>query len=91
MAPNKITEERILEVLRQVPSDRWPAVLKYLISLQSAKPENSVAPICTASDLVASDLIGIWSERSDIANSQGFAQKLREQGQHRSGTSDAAG
>jgi hypothetical protein len=91
MAPDKTSEQRILEALRGVPSDQWPAVLRYLISLQATKPEDSVAPISTASDLLGSELIGIWKERPDITNNQDFAQKLRKEAERRSGTSHAAG
>jgi len=37
----------------------------------------------TAGDLLASDLIGMWADRSDIGDSVEFARKLREAAQHR--------
>jgi hypothetical protein len=36
-----------------------------------------------ASDLLASGLIGMWAERTDIGDSRAFARSLREQGQTR--------
>ena len=32
-----------------------------------------------ASDLLASDLVGMWAERTDIADNRAFARRLREQ------------
>jgi hypothetical protein len=36
-----------------------------------------------ASDLLHSDLLGIWAKRTDIADSREFARRLREQAQTR--------
>jgi hypothetical protein len=37
----------------------------------------------TASDLLDSDLVGMWAERTDIGDSREFARRLREQAQSR--------
>jgi hypothetical protein len=36
-----------------------------------------------ASDLLASGLVGMWADRTDIADSRAFARRLREQAQTR--------
>lgn len=38
----------------------------------------------TASDLLASGLVGIWAERADMEDSREFARRLRDQAQTRS-------
>lgn len=50
----------------------------------------SVAPVrlgkwqpLRACDLLHSDLVGMWAERSDIGDSREFARRLREQAQSR--------
>ena len=37
----------------------------------------------TAGDLLASDLVGIWQDRTDIDDTLEFAQKLRKQAETR--------
>lgn len=37
----------------------------------------------TASQLLQSDLIGMWKDRDDIGDSPSYARKLREQAQRR--------
>jgi predicted DNA-binding antitoxin AbrB/MazE fold protein len=37
----------------------------------------------SASDLLRSDLVGLWAERTDISESREFARRLREQAQTR--------
>lgn len=80
-----VQEQAILEALRQVPGDRWEEVLRYLKSLQ-AEPE----PIRTGADLARSDLVGLWSSRTDLGDSQEFARGLRRQAELRGGSGDAA-
>ncbi len=42
----------------------------------------------TARELLNSELIGLWKERTDIADSSVYASQLREQAQRRLGISD---
>lgn len=37
----------------------------------------------TAEQLLSSEAVGIWEDRSDIVDSSEFARQLREQAQHR--------
>ncbi len=59
------------------------------IGLQEANAEVQVTvePVpkkeMTAEDLLNSDLIGMWEDRSDIGDSREFARRLREQAQTR--------
>lgn len=45
--------------------------------------EGSKTPGRTARDLLASDLVGLWEDRSDIGDSASYARQLREQAQRR--------
>ena len=49
-------------------------------------PESSVRPTkpyLTASQLLHSELIGLWKDREDIEDSADYARQLREQAQRR--------
>jgi hypothetical protein len=85
-----INEQTILNALHQLPRDRWDTVLTFIESLQPVEAsgsEVSASPLpLTAADLLNSDLVGVWSDRSDIGKSRDFARRLREQTQSRSGS-----
>jgi hypothetical protein len=84
MAANTVDEKIIVEELHRVPGERWGEVLTYLRSLQPGRQEpTSEKPILTAGDLLNSDLVGMWVDRTDIGNSLEFARKLREVAQTR--------
>jgi hypothetical protein len=85
---NPVTENEIIESLHSVPEDRWDQVLEYLESLRRAPPRQ--APVKTGSDLAGSKLIGIWKDRTDIADNRTYARQLRKQAEHRE-HADAAG
>lgn len=38
---------------------------------------------CTLGDLLASDLVGIWKDRTDIRDSIDFARQLRQEAERR--------
>lgn len=50
-------------------------------------PADEAAPKrrCTARDLLASGLVGIWRDRRDVRDSRSFARALRERAQQRCG------
>lgn len=73
-----ITEQDIVESLHRVPSARWKDVLVYLDSLQHTDDV-----VTTGTDLVDSELIGIWKDRDDIADDHEFARRLRSDAEHR--------
>jgi len=75
-----VSEQAILEALRQVPQERWGAVLEFLDSLRRTQPtDTALPPVRTGKDLVGSDLIGIWADRTDIGDTRECARRLREQ------------
>ena len=47
--------------------------------------ESLQRPRLTARQLLNSGLIGLWKDRTDIADSSIYARQLREQAQHRPG------
>ena len=92
MPRKTIGEQTILKELHQVPKNNWGLVLSFIRSLQpGGKPAFLKRPILSGADLAGSDLIGIWADRSDIADSREFALRLRHQAEHRRGMTDAAG
>jgi hypothetical protein len=81
-----VNEQTILDALHQISHDRWGDVLAFIESLHpGGEParEAEKDPV-TAADLLASGLVGLWSDRSDIGDSREFARRLREQAQSRS-------
>jgi hypothetical protein len=80
-----ITEQSILEALRRLPQERWTDVLNFIQSqgLPSAKSEATGSRPMTADDLLASGLVGMWKDRTDIGDNHEFARQLREQAQTR--------
>jgi hypothetical protein len=93
MSFTPITEQYLLERVRRLPPERWPEVLRFVESLQPPEPAAApdLPPIRTGADLLGSDLIGLWKDRTDIGDSRAFARRLREQAQTRPRTRDAAG
>ncbi len=39
--------------------------------------------LCTADQLLDSELVGLWKDRTDLPESVAYARQLREQAQHR--------
>ena len=85
--PATVNEQMILDALHQISQDRWGDVLAFIESLRSVDEparEAGKHPM-TAAELLASGLVGLWEERTDIGDSREFARRLREQAQTRSG------
>ena len=81
-----VSEETILDALHQISPDRWGDVVAFIESLRPVDepaPETEKRPL-TAADLLASGLVGLWADRTDIGDSREFARRLREQAQMRS-------
>jgi len=91
MATANITELQLLEAIRLIPKEHWGELLQLLNSWQPALATGAEPPIRTGTDLAGLPLMGIWADREDIADSQQFAQSLRQQAEHRGGRIDAAG
>lgn len=49
----------------------------------STEPAEMSTQGITASELLHSEIIGIWENRKDITDSSAFARKLRDRAQHR--------
>jgi hypothetical protein len=79
-----VSEDTIIEELRQVLPARWPDVLVFIQSLQPDVSRASEKKTLTAADLLESGLVGMWADRIDMGDSREFARRLREQAQTRS-------
>ena len=90
MTSHMVSEQQILDALSRVPADQWPGVLAYLREMESCKDAELDPPIRTAADLAASELAGIWSDRTDIVSGRAFAEALRRQSEQRQGPNGAA-
>lgn len=92
MSVHNVNEAQVLEVLRKVPSERWPDVLRYVSGLIGASTDGaSPSPIRTAAELANSEAVGLWAERKEVDDTQRFARKLREQAEHARETRHAVG
>jgi hypothetical protein len=83
MATN-VSEQAILDALHRVPQDRWNQILTFIESLRAGDETTSAGKRrMTAADLLNSDLVGLWADRTDIGDSREFARRLREKAQTR--------
>jgi hypothetical protein len=84
MSSPEITQQEIFDAIQRVPTERWGEVLHAIEILQvSPASASSSKPVTTGTDLRDSELIGIWADRADMANSQEFARELRQQAEQR--------
>ena len=83
---NDVTEQQLVEAIRQIPANRFPQVLEYLSGLQA--PESASA-IHSGTDLAGSPLIGVWADRTDVEDSLSFARRLRAECERRTEAADA--
>ena len=84
MSTRTIFEREVLEAIGAIESEQWPEVLRLLKSLPARKlSTNNHGAIFTGEDLLKSGLVGMWSGRTDIENSQQYARRLREEAQTR--------
>jgi len=91
MSAAPIDEQRVLEALRQVPAIRWGEVVQFLESLRpsSGLPSGNERAIRTLGELLQSELVGLWANRTDIADNHQFARELRRQASQRRKEADA--
>lgn len=76
-----IREEQMLDELRKLAPDRWSEVLefiRYLHYKSQRKTEFEKTHKMTAGDLLNSEIVGIWADRTDIPDSLTFARELRK-------------
>src|SRR5438045_3846324 len=83
MTPAAVSEQQVLDSLRQVPAERWGDVLRYLDELRTPPVEPAGPPIRTVGDLLNSELVALWAHRTDIMDSREFARRLRYEAEHR--------
>lgn len=82
MAVERVTEEQILEELRELDPRKWAEVrdfigyLRHRATLESAGAHTREL---TAHELLHSGLVGLWEGREDIGDSLEFARRLRRE------------
>ena len=89
MSISQVTQNQILDELRKLDPERWHEVLDFIGYLNVARTgTQSLAQELTARDLLQSDLVGMWADRTDIDDSLRFARELRRQADHRQRVDD---
>lgn len=94
MTIEEVSQERIIEELRDLEPSRWHEVLDfigYLKHLTNLERAQTRPRKMTAHDLLQSDLVGIWADRVDITDSLSFARQLRYRAEHRQEAADDIG
>ena len=82
MVTRMATEQQILDALHELSPHLWPDVLDFMAFLQyrESREQTQLQPQkLTAGDLLQSELVGLWSDRTDIEDSVEFARQLRQQ------------
>lgn len=79
MALSSIDEERVLKALHSLDFALWPEVIRYIQLLQDQpqKKESHIAETMSAADLASSEIVGLWQDRTDVADNINFARQLR--------------
>lgn len=84
------SEEEVLAALRELERSRWDEVLDFIGYLRhlgrSVSTADAMVPHrspLTARDLAASDLVGLWADRTDLPDSPDYARQLRRQAEQR--------
>jgi hypothetical protein len=79
-----VSEEKILMELRALDASRWFEVLDFIgylkqrgVAQTTPPPQEAGRKTMIATDLLQSDLIGLWADRDDIGDSLEFARQLR--------------
>ncbi len=84
----EVTESQILGALHKLEPQLWGEVLDFMACLKhrvTLEQVPSHTQPLTAADVLQSELVGLWADRSDIDNSLAFARQLRQQAEHRRG------
>ena len=74
--------------MRNLPIEKGQQVEVLLLFTPTEKGSR---PRLTARELLHSDLVGLWQDRSDITDSEVYARQLREQAQRRPNIMNEAG
>jgi hypothetical protein len=75
-----VTEDQILDALHRLRPARWSDVLSFINALDQPAP---AVPISTLGDLLESDLVGLWADRTDLGEGHGFARQIRRDASRR--------
>jgi hypothetical protein len=85
-----VTEEDVLAALQGLETSRWEEVLDFIGYLRqrgkakiATEAGHRNGSSLTAQELAASDLVGIWSDRTDLPDSPEYARQLRHQAEQR--------
>ena len=87
----EVTETQILDALHQLEPHLRGEVLDFIAFLthrMHLERAPSHTQLLTAADVLQSDLVGLWADRSDIADSVAVARQLRQQAEHRPSQAD---
>ncbi|MEN8220042.1 MAG: hypothetical protein ABFS56_27570 [Pseudomonadota bacterium] len=83
MASDFVTEQQILAELHKLSPTQWSEVIKFITFLKYQSQLEPIGKNLTARDLLQSELVGLWADRSDIGDSLSYARRLRQQAEHR--------
>jgi hypothetical protein len=83
MASDFVTEQQILAELHKLSPTQWSEVIKFINFLKYQSQHEPIGKNLTARDLLQSELVGLWADRSDIGDSLSYARQLRQQAEHR--------
>ena len=72
-----VQEDQVVTALRRLDRKRWAEVLTFIgyLQVQTEQPKAAIAPgtvypsLMTAAELLSSELVGLWADRTDIENS----------------------
>jgi hypothetical protein len=83
MATEVVTEQQILAELHQLSPSQYSEVMKFIAFLKFQSQLEPEPKNLTAHDLLQSELVGLWADRTDIGDSLSYARRLRQQAEHR--------
>lgn len=78
---SKVGSDGVLHL--QVPIGQAEADTGVHVTIEADPAVSGMTPTTTAAELLQSDLVGLWADRTDLGDSQEFARRLREKAQTR--------
>jgi hypothetical protein len=91
MFTESVTQQKVLEELKDLEPSRWFEVLDFIgfLKEQTSRGQETSGPRpLTARTLLHSEIVGLWADRQDIGDSLDFARQLRHQAEHRRAAND---
>jgi len=85
-----VQEDQVVTALRKLDRKRWAEVLTFIgyLQVQAEHPKAAVTPntmqpsLMTAAELLASEFIGLWADRTDVEDNLHFARQLRQKAEN---------